>query len=154
MIGTQVSHSRFRQVLVSAVAIAFFAACSGAASPSSGGAGGPYGAGGAAGGSPATSSAGGVAGATSGSPAAAGGDAVKIIDFGFTPASLTVKAGTTVTWANTGSATHTVTSDNGSFDSGNLAPSATFSHAFTTAGTFAYHCAIHHSMVGTITVTP
>jgi len=77
--------------------------------------------------------------------------------FAFSPATLTVKAGTTVTWKNTTAASHTVTSDDGkSFDSGMANPitaqSGTFSHTFTTAGTFAYHCAIHPFMKATIVV--
>jgi plastocyanin len=77
--------------------------------------------------------------------------------FAFSPASLTIKAGTTVTWKNTTAAAHTVTSDDGkSFDSGSANPiapqSGTFSFTFTTAGTFAYHCAIHPFMKATIVV--
>jgi plastocyanin len=77
--------------------------------------------------------------------------------FAFSPASLTIKAGTTVTWKNTTAASHTVTSDDGkSFDSGSANPiaaqSGTFSFTFTTAGTFAYHCAIHPFMKATIVV--
>ena len=77
--------------------------------------------------------------------------------FAFSPASLTIKAGTTVTWKNTTAAPHTVTSDDGkSFDSRSdnpIAPqSGTFSFTFTTAGTFAYHCAIHPFMKATIIV--
>ena len=77
--------------------------------------------------------------------------------FAFSPASLTIKAGTTVTWKNTTAAPHTVTSDDGkSFDSGSANPiaaqSGTFSFTFTTAGTFAYHCAIHPFMKATIVV--
>ncbi len=77
--------------------------------------------------------------------------------FAFSPASLTIKAGTTVTWKNTTAAPHTVTSDDGkSFDSGSSNPispqSGTFSFTFTTAGTFAYHCAIHPTMKATIVV--
>jgi plastocyanin len=45
-----------------------------------------------------------------------------------------------------------VTADDGSFDSGSLATDATFSQTFDAAGTFAYHCTIHPSMTGTITV--
>jgi plastocyanin len=74
----------------------------------------------------------------------------------FSPASLTIKAGTTVVWKNTTSVSHTVTSDDGkSFDSGSanpIAPGATFSFTFNTAGTFAYHCAIHPFMMATIIV--
>lgn len=89
----------------------------------------------------------------SGSQAAGGGNSVAVVDFSFNPATLTLPKGTTVTWTNTGSTTHTVTADDGSFDSGNLPAGQTFSRTFSTAGTFAYHCTIHASMKGTITVT-
>jgi predicted lipoprotein with Yx(FWY)xxD motif/plastocyanin len=98
--------------------------------------------------------------ATASSPAGYSADAgaskstITIKDFAFTPASLTVKVGATVTWTNVGGPTHTATADNGAFDSGNIAAGATFSQTFATAGTFAFHCAIHHSMTGSITVTP
>jgi plastocyanin len=88
------------------------------------------------------------------SASSAGGSSVKVIDFGFDPTSITVKAGSSVTWTNTGSATHTVTADDASFDSGNFASGATFSQTFAKAGTFAYHCKIHASMHGTVIVTP
>ncbi len=86
------------------------------------------------------------------SPAPAGASA-SIIDFGFAPATLTVRVGSTVTWTNTGSAPHTVTADDGTFGSQTLTHGATFSHAFATPGTYAYHCAIHSSMTGTVVVT-
>jgi len=85
--------------------------------------------------------------------AAQNGAAVTIVDFAFQPASVEVQAGTTVTWTNSGAATHTVTADNGAFDSGQLASGATFSQTFDTAGTFTYHCEIHPQMTGTIVVT-
>lgn len=95
---------------------------------------------------------------TSPSSAAAGGamsgQSIKVIDFGFDPASITVKVGTSVTWTNTGAVGHTVTADDTSFDSGHLAPAATFSQSFAKAGTFTYHCKIHPSMKGTVIVTP
>jgi len=77
--------------------------------------------------------------------------------FAFSPATLTIKAGTTVTWKNTTAVAHTVTSDDGtSFDSGTTNPiaaqSGTFSFTFTTPGTFAYHCEIHPFMKATIIV--
>ena len=87
------------------------------------------------------------------SAAAQDGAAVTIVDFAFQPASLEVPAGTTVTWTNSGAATHTVSADNGAFDSGRLASGATFSQTFDTAGTFTYHCEIHPQMTGTIVVT-
>jgi plastocyanin len=91
--------------------------------------------------------------APSEAPAAGGGDAVTIANFAFGPASLSVAAGTTVTWTNNDSAAHTATADDGSFDSSTIAPGATFSQAFDTAGTFAYHCAIHPNMTATIEVS-
>ena len=78
--------------------------------------------------------------------------AVSIVDFAFQPASVELATGGTVTWTNTGQAPHTVTADDGSFDSGTLSPGATFSQTFGTAGTFTYACAFHPSMMATITV--
>jgi plastocyanin len=77
--------------------------------------------------------------------------------FAFSPATLTIKSGTTVTWKNTTAVGHTVTSDDGkSFDSGTSNPIAAqggmFSFTFTKAGTFAYHCTIHPFMKATIIV--
>lgn len=83
---------------------------------------------------------------------AKGGAQVSIIDFAFQPDSLVIKRGRGVTWTNTGAKPHTVTSDTGVFDSGTLAPGATFSQTFKQSGTFAYHCAIHPSMTGFIKV--
>lgn len=95
-------------------------------------------------------------GTPSSAPSAAasnvGGNAVSIASFSFQPAAITVSVGTTVTWTNNDSASHTVTADDGSFKSGTLATGATFSQTFATAGTFAYHCSIHSSMKGTVTV--
>jgi plastocyanin len=84
---------------------------------------------------------------------AAGGAAVTIKDFAFTPATIQAKVGGTVTWTNQDSTAHTVTLDDKSVDSGNVAQNATYSHAFTQAGTFPYHCEIHKQMTGTITVS-
>ncbi|MFD0792345.1 cupredoxin family copper-binding protein [Mucilaginibacter litoreus] len=78
----------------------------------------------------------------------AGGDAtVEIKNFAFSPATVTIKAGKSVTWTNADSAPHTATDDGGAFDSGSLATSATYKHAFTTAGTYTYHCTFHSNMV-------
>jgi plastocyanin len=91
---------------------------------------------------------------SSGQSAAAGGSqSVEIKNFAFNPAALTVKAGDKVTWKNSDSAAHTVTFDDGSADSNDIANNATFDHTFSTAGTFAYHCKIHTNMKGTITVS-
>lgn len=69
----------------------------------------------------------------------------------FSPASVTVAVGATVTWTNHDNTTHTTTSSTGLW-SGNLAPGATFSRAFPTAGTFDFKCTIHPTMSGTIIV--
>ena len=80
--------------------------------------------------------------------------AARIVDFAFTPATLTVARGSSVRWTNADGAPHTVTADDGSFASGTLAENATFTRAFRAAGTFAYFCTIHSSMTGTVVVTP
>jgi plastocyanin len=80
------------------------------------------------------------------------GAQVSIVDFAFQPASVEVPAGGTVTWTNTGAAPHTATADGGAFDSGQLAPGATFSQTFNAVGNFPYHCEIHPEMVGTVNV--
>ncbi len=71
----------------------------------------------------------------------------------FSPSSLTVKVGDKVTWINNDNHDHTVTSDSGTFNSGNIANGSTFSFTFNTVGTYSYNCSIHTSMTGTIVVT-
>jgi plastocyanin len=93
-------------------------------------------------------------GATEATPPPAGaGSSATIKDLAFEPADLTTAVGGQVTWTNMDGVAHTVTLDDGSVDSGNLQNGATFSHTFTSAGTFAYHCNIHPSMKGTVTVS-
>jgi plastocyanin len=87
-----------------------------------------------------------------GSPAAEEGCEVEIENFAFTPQNIQISVGDTVTWENYDAAPHTVTGDNGEFDSGELATDQTFSHTFDTAGTFTYHCEIHPNMTGSIVV--
>ena len=83
-------------------------------------------------------------------------NAVTILNQAFGPKAVSVKVGTTVTWTNGESDgdSHTVTFDAGGTKSGVLAPGATYTHTFTTAGTFAYHCSIHPDMHGVVVVTP
>ena len=78
---------------------------------------------------------------------------VSIKNMAYTPGSLSVKAGATVTWTNSDTTIHTVTADDGSFNSGNIAVGATYSKVFSSAGAFSYHCALHPEMTGTLTVT-
>jgi plastocyanin len=92
-------------------------------------------------------------GATAGQPAE-----IKLVNFKFTPAQLTVKVGTTVVWTSEDNVPHTVTADDGSFDSGNLGKGDSFKFTFTKVGKFPFYCAYHGTaggggMSGTITVT-
>jgi plastocyanin len=82
----------------------------------------------------------------------ASGNLVTVVNFAFSPQTLSVTAGTTVTWTNRDSTTHTITSDTGVFNSGNLATNSSFTYTFSNTGSYAYHCAIHPSMTGTIIV--
>jgi hypothetical protein len=75
-----------------------------------------------------------------------------MVDFAFEPSSVEVQAGTTVTWTNDGQTPHTATADDGSFDSGNVAPGQSFSQAFEQPGTFDYHCEFHPQMTGAVVV--
>ena len=77
-------------------------------------------------------------------------NSINIQNFAFSPATLTVKKGTTVTWTNNDSAPHQIKS--ATFNSGQLGNGQSFSFAFDTAGTFDYSCAIHPSMLGKIIV--
>ena len=86
------------------------------------------------------------------------GTTVSIRDFVFSPSTINVKAGTTVTWVNDGPSAHTTTSDGGVWDSGMLGAGGMFQETFTQPGTFGYHCTNHPpnlypGFVGTVTVT-
>ena len=81
-----------------------------------------------------------------------GGDSVSISGFQFDPADLPVAPGTEVTWTNDDPESHTVTADDGSFDSGVMDPGATFSAVVDAEGAVTYICQIHPAMKGTITV--
>jgi uncharacterized repeat protein (TIGR01451 family) len=74
------------------------------------------------------------------------------LSWGYAPPSITIHVGDTVIWTNAGSYAHTVTADDGSFDSGQVNAGATFSMTFNTAGTYAYHCSPHPWMKGTVVV--
>ncbi len=64
----------------------------------------------------------------------------------FTPATLTVTMGTTVTWLNNDGAAHTSTSDSGVWDTGNIPAGSSKATTFGTRGTFTYNCTYHASM--------
>jgi len=77
---------------------------------------------------------------------------VAIRSFAFAPPSATIAPGENITWQNADPVAHTATSDTGAFDTGSIAPGANKTVSFASAGTYTYHCAIHPSMKGTITV--
>lgn len=93
---------------------------------------------------------------------------IGVQDAGFTPSVDTVRLGTAVTWTNGGMQAHTVTSDGGLFDSGQLggmstsdpygygsaSPGGSFQRTFATVGSYPFHCSNHVWMTGTIVVTP
>jgi plastocyanin len=87
-------------------------------------------------------------------PAAAQGQNVTVYirDFYFEPAQLQVEPGTTVTWVNEGAAPHTVTANDGAYDSGWLYPGQSYSWTYANPGTYGYYCAIHPSMTASVTV--
>jgi plastocyanin len=81
-------------------------------------------------------------------------NAVSIKNMAFSPSTLSVASGTTVTWTNNDGIAHTVTADDGSFNSGNVAPGNSFTHTFSSPGTVSYHCSIHPMMTGAVVVSP
>jgi plastocyanin len=90
--------------------------------------------------------------ASAGSAAVAGGSTVEIKNFTFTPATLTVPAGTSVSWKFDDSTQHTVTADDNSFTSAPMGAGQTYMHTFDTKGTVTYHCSIHPFMKGSVVV--
>ena len=85
-------------------------------------------------------------------PASAATTDVAVKNFSFSPEQVTVPVGGTVKWTNGDTTSHTITANDGSFDSGSTAAGGTFERTFTAAGTFTYFCAIHTSMQGTVQV--
>lgn len=80
---------------------------------------------------------------------------ISIENMAFTPSQISVTKGSTVTWTNNDSTTHTVVDDLsnvGGPASGDIAPGASYSFTFNKTGSFQYHCSIHPSMRGTIVV--
>jgi FtsP/CotA-like multicopper oxidase with cupredoxin domain/plastocyanin len=82
---------------------------------------------------------------------------VVIKNFAFSQQSITIQAGTSVTWRNDDTTAHTTTSNTSgsanSWDSSTLNPGQTYTKTFSTPGTYTYHCSLHSSMTGTIVVT-
>jgi plastocyanin len=78
--------------------------------------------------------------------------AVTVANMAFSPASVSTTLGGSVTWTYQDAISHTSTSDQGFWDSGPRSGGATYSHTFTSAGSFAYHCSIHPMMHGSVKV--
>jgi plastocyanin len=78
--------------------------------------------------------------------------AARMVDFAFQPERLEVAAGTTVMWTNQGQVAHSVTADDGSFESGTIEPGARRAMTFSRTGTFSFHCTPHPFMRGVIVV--
>jgi plastocyanin len=88
-------------------------------------------------------------------PAWAAGDPTVTIDnFTFSPPTITVPAGSRIIWVNHDDIPHVVAGADGSFASPPLDTDEQFARSFAQPGTYAYFCAIHPHMTGTITVTP
>lgn len=79
-------------------------------------------------------------------------ESLNIEPWGFYPAHMQIEPGTTVSWFNIDSRAHTVTADDGSFDSGTLRSNETFDHTFDTPGKWTYHSELDPDMTGSITV--
>jgi LPXTG-motif cell wall-anchored protein len=83
---------------------------------------------------------------------AAASTGVTISDFQFSPGTVTVNVGDTVTWSNNGPTGHSATANDGSFDTGILQKGSSGSHTFSQAGSFSYICTPHPFMKGTVVV--
>jgi plastocyanin len=80
--------------------------------------------------------------------------AVRIANLSFGPREIQVRAGTRVQWTNGDQVQHSVTANDGSFDSGLIDAGRSFEHVFDRPGTYAYHCTPHPFMTGRIVVVP
>ena len=87
-------------------------------------------------------------------PSSLAATGVSITSSGFRPAAVAVVADETVTWTNNDSSRHQVVANDGSFSSPVLAAGQSFSHAFRTGGTFAYHDGIRSALRGSVAVIP
>jgi len=81
-------------------------------------------------------------------------DSVAIKNFAFSPAMVTIRVGTTITWTNGDQDAHTVTESGGAFRSPTLNTGDTFRYTFGKPGRYAYLCTMHPFMTATVVVTP
>lgn len=78
---------------------------------------------------------------------------ISIQNYAFSPASINISAGTTVTWTNLDSVPHSATADDSSFDTSTFGNGAQKSITFSKPGTYTYHCTVHPMMKGVIIVS-
>lgn len=78
---------------------------------------------------------------------------ITITSSAYSPASLTVAGGSTITWTNNDITVHTVTTEDGSINSGDIAPGSSYSKTFMTTGTYNYHDAHNTTMMGVLVVS-
>ena len=129
-------------VALAASAIFVLAACSSSAASK------------APGGAASAAASSGAAGGEACKPSAdAGAVAVTIIDFDFQPAAITAKTGQVITFTNSGAKPHTATLDAGACTTPSIGTGKSDGLVFSVAGTYPFHCAIHPTMKGTITVS-
>jgi len=83
-----------------------------------------------------------------------GATAVRIANLAFDARTVRVRAGTTVRWTNNDQLQHSVTADDGSFDSGLIDPNRSYERVFDRPGDYAYHCTPHPFMTGHVIVEP
>lgn len=81
-----------------------------------------------------------------------GENEVWIQGIAFYPSTVAVLAGNTIKWTNKDAVAHTVTSDNGLFDSGSIGTGGTFNMQFNNTGTYTYHCSLHPGIIESIIV--
>ncbi len=91
-------------------------------------------------------------GGGSGTPVSIVNGARTMTTTAYAPNPVNISVGGSVTWMNNDSTTHTSTADGGAWSSGSIAPGASYTKTFSSAGTFTYHCTIHPGMVGTVVV--
>ena len=77
---------------------------------------------------------------------------ITINNLAFSPNTITISAGSTVTWTNNDPMAHSVIGDNGGPQSTMLSNGQSYSYTLNTPGTYTYHCGIHPSMKGTVVV--
>lgn len=89
---------------------------------------------------------------TKGATPAASRVEVSIANFAYQPANVTTGTGSTIVWTNRDTVAHTVTADDGSFDSGSIASGDTFEQRFDKSKSYSYTCSFHPQMKGIITI--